>query len=229
MWSSLPPQPPDLDLPLEDDPDDADTTPHTLQLPPPPALKINKNHRKRQQQRRQRQKQQQQSEKTTTSSVKTTPAANDASKSRRGSSAFEFLKNDFNNLLSEIKAGTAASTSSNSDADSLSDPDEIGYKSPLLTQQDQQQQSEQKLHTLPPPEEFGYGHPFLLFVALALLTEEREALLSNTNDASSGYEELAMHFDRKLRRHSPKRVLSKAMRLFADYLRAHASSEAAPS
>nr|CAB3266836.1 TBC1 domain family member 25-like [Phallusia mammillata] len=71
------------------------------------------------------------------------------------------------------------------------------------------------LEPLPPPEEFGCGNPFLLFVCLAVLLEERDYLLAEQKE----YDDFVMHFDRMVRSHCPKKVLSKAMRLFAEYLK----------
>ncbi|KAM3654573.1 uncharacterized protein VK521_016591 [Ammospiza maritima maritima] len=67
---------------------------------------------------------------------------------------------------------------------------------------------------LPPPEELGQGNPFLLFVCLAMLLEQREAVMARGGD----YNEVAMHFDRLVRRHHLPRVLRRAKALFARYL-----------
>ncbi|XP_059728414.1 TBC1 domain family member 25 [Haemorhous mexicanus] len=67
---------------------------------------------------------------------------------------------------------------------------------------------------LPPPEELGQGNPFLLFVCLAMLLEQREAVMARAGD----YNEVAMHFDRLVRRHHLPRVLRRAKALFARYL-----------
>ena len=72
---------------------------------------------------------------------------------------------------------------------------------------------------LPPPEELGCGHPFLLFVCLAVLLQERDRILSDQME----YEVMVMHFDKMVRKHSPKKVLSRAMKLFAEYLRSDSS------
>jgi len=68
---------------------------------------------------------------------------------------------------------------------------------------------------LPPPEELGCGHPFLLFVCLAVLLQERDQIMESKME----YDDMVMHFDKMARKHSPCKVLSKAMRLFAEYLR----------
>ncbi|KAJ8411984.1 hypothetical protein AAFF_G00142510 [Aldrovandia affinis] len=68
--------------------------------------------------------------------------------------------------------------------------------------------------SLPPPQEFGKGNPFMLFLCLSILLEHREHIMKNGCD----YNELAMHFDRLVRRHNLARVLQRAKALFADYL-----------
>lgn len=71
-----------------------------------------------------------------------------------------------------------------------------------------------KLCSLPPPQEFGKGNPFMLFLCLSILLEHRDHIIKNSLD----YNELAMHFDRLVRRHNLGRVLQRAKALFADYL-----------
>lgn len=68
--------------------------------------------------------------------------------------------------------------------------------------------------SLPPPQEFGKGNPFMLFLCLSILLEHRDHIIKNSLD----YNELAMHFDRLVRRHQLSRVLQRAKALFADYL-----------
>jgi len=126
--------------------------------------------------------------------------------------SFEFLRNDFTSLLKDIQP------SESKFEDSLSEEDEDGItyrmKSPLLNPDPKLL----SIQDLPSPQDLGYGHPFLLFVALALLIEERSALLKDDR-ASCGYEELAMHFSKAARSHSPRKILSKAMKYFCEYLK----------
>lgn len=68
--------------------------------------------------------------------------------------------------------------------------------------------------SLPPPQEFGKGNPFMLFLCLSILLEHRDHIIKNSLD----YNEIAMHFDRLVRRHNLSRVLQRAKALFADYL-----------
>ncbi|XP_066471278.1 TBC1 domain family member 25 isoform X1 [Tiliqua scincoides] len=68
--------------------------------------------------------------------------------------------------------------------------------------------------SLPPPQEFGKGNPFVLFLCLAILLEHRDHIIKNNMD----YNELAMHFDRLVRRHHLNKILHRAKTLFANYL-----------
>ncbi|KAM4696842.1 TBC1 domain family member 25 [Rhinophrynus dorsalis] len=70
------------------------------------------------------------------------------------------------------------------------------------------------LISLPPPQEFGRGNPFMLFLCLSILLEHREQIMKQ----NMGYDELAMHFNRLVRKHNLNRVLHRAKALFADYL-----------
>lgn len=74
----------------------------------------------------------------------------------------------------------------------------------------------QKTNTsLPPPHEFGGGNPFLMFLCLALLLQHRNYVMKNNMD----YNEMAMHFDKMVRKHNVVRVLNQARRMYADYLK----------
>ncbi|KAJ8370144.1 hypothetical protein SKAU_G00101720 [Synaphobranchus kaupii] len=70
------------------------------------------------------------------------------------------------------------------------------------------------LPTLPSPQELGQGNPFMLFLCVSLLLEQRAHVMQSGLD----HNELAMHFDRLVRRHSLAQVLHRARALFADYL-----------
>ena len=69
---------------------------------------------------------------------------------------------------------------------------------------------------LPPPQEFGCGNPFLMFASLTLLLQHRDTILGG----SLCYEEIAMHFDRLVRRHNAPRMLHHARQLYTNYLKA---------
>ena len=73
----------------------------------------------------------------------------------------------------------------------------------------------EKLARLPPPQEFGCGNPFLMFLSLTLLLQHRDHIMRNRMD----YNELAMHFDKMVRKHNVQKVLQQAKSLYAIYLR----------
>ncbi|KAJ4436482.1 hypothetical protein ANN_16513 [Periplaneta americana] len=72
---------------------------------------------------------------------------------------------------------------------------------------------------LPPPSEFGGGNPFLMFLCLTVLSQHRDKVMGNSMD----YNEMAMHFDKMIRKHNVTRVLNQARQMFAAYLRQQAS------
>lgn len=72
---------------------------------------------------------------------------------------------------------------------------------------------------LPPPSEFGGGNPFLMFLCLTVLRQHRDIVMSSGMD----YNEMAMHFDKMIRKHNVTRVLNQARQMFATYLRQQAS------
>lgn len=69
--------------------------------------------------------------------------------------------------------------------------------------------------TLAPPQEFGNGNPFLMFLCLTLLLQHRNEIMQ----AHMGYEDVAMYFDKMVRRHNVHRVLHQARELYSEYLR----------
>lgn len=68
---------------------------------------------------------------------------------------------------------------------------------------------------LPPPQEFGMGNPFLMFLCLTLLLQHRDQIVQ----AHMGYEDVAMYFDKMVRRHNVQKVLHQARELYSEYLR----------
>lgn len=68
---------------------------------------------------------------------------------------------------------------------------------------------------LPPPTVFGGGNPFLMFLCLTVLRQHRDFVMRNNMD----YNELAMHFDKMLRKHDVTRVLNQARLMYAAYLK----------
>lgn len=69
--------------------------------------------------------------------------------------------------------------------------------------------------SLPSPTEFGGGNPFLMFLCLTLLLQHRNYVMKNNMD----YNEMAMHFDKMVRKHNVIRVLNQARRMYAEYLK----------
>lgn len=72
---------------------------------------------------------------------------------------------------------------------------------------------------LPPPSEFGGGNPFLMFLCLTLLLQHRNVIIKSNMD----YNEIAMHFDKMVRKHDVTRVLNQARRMYIDYLKTQAT------
>ena len=72
---------------------------------------------------------------------------------------------------------------------------------------------------LPPPQDFGGGNPFMMFMCLAILLDQRNIIMANRMD----YNEMAMLFDRMVRKHNLGKVLHKARSLYADYLQSEAA------
>ncbi|XP_033098711.1 TBC1 domain family member 25-like [Anneissia japonica] len=72
---------------------------------------------------------------------------------------------------------------------------------------------------LPTPKDFGMGNPFMMFLCLTLLLEQREYIMALKMD----YNDMAMLFDRMVRKHDLNRMLCKARDLYIDYLKAEIS------
>lgn len=72
-----------------------------------------------------------------------------------------------------------------------------------------------KLVQLPSPIEFGCGNPFLMFLCLALLLEHRDHVMTNRMD----YNEIAVFFDRMVRKHNAQSAVHQAKSRYALYLR----------
>ncbi|XP_068147907.1 uncharacterized protein [Drosophila tropicalis] len=73
---------------------------------------------------------------------------------------------------------------------------------------------------LPPPSEFGGGNAFLMFLCLTLLLQHRNTIMK----AGMDYNEIAMHFDKMVRKHDVTRVLNQARRMYIDYLKSQSNS-----
>lgn len=76
-------------------------------------------------------------------------------------------------------------------------------------------QVEKQRRYLPPPHEFAGGNPFMMFMCLTLLLQHRDFIMKNNMD----YNELAIHFDKMIRKHNVQRVLHQARAFFMEYLK----------
>ncbi|XP_039764646.1 uncharacterized protein LOC120637084 isoform X1 [Pararge aegeria] len=74
------------------------------------------------------------------------------------------------------------------------------------------------ISSLPPPTVFGGGNPFLMYLCLTVLLQHRDYIMRNRMD----YNELAMHFDKMVRKHNVNRVLNQARQMYALYLKQQA-------
>lgn len=70
---------------------------------------------------------------------------------------------------------------------------------------------------LPPPNDFGGGNPFLMFLCITVLLQHRDHIISKGMD----YNEMAMHFDKMVRKHNVTRVLNQARQMYARYIKQH--------
>lgn len=83
--------------------------------------------------------------------------------------------------------------------------------------------SRHTIDSLPPPTVFGGGNPFLMFLCLTVLLQHRDFIMRNRMD----YNELAMHFDKMVRKHNVTRVLNQARQMYAGYLKLHETTTTA--
>ncbi|XP_063721921.1 TBC1 domain family member 25-like isoform X2 [Symsagittifera roscoffensis] len=77
------------------------------------------------------------------------------------------------------------------------------------------EESTQTKPKLPPPAEFGCGNPFLLFMCVTLIVQQKQKIIGGKMDIT----EVSGNFFRLVRSHDVHKVLSHARMLFADYLR----------
>lgn len=68
--------------------------------------------------------------------------------------------------------------------------------------------------SLPLPADFGSGNPFLIFLCLTLLLQHRDTIMKSSMD----YNEMAMHFDKLVRKHDLAKVLNQARHMYIEYL-----------
>lgn len=68
---------------------------------------------------------------------------------------------------------------------------------------------------LPQPCEFGGGNPFLMFLCITVLLQHRDQIIT----AGMDYNEMAMHFDKMVRKHNVTKVLNQARQMYKDYMK----------
>ncbi|XP_014256585.1 TBC1 domain family member 25 isoform X2 [Cimex lectularius] len=85
----------------------------------------------------------------------------------------------------------------------------------LETSQNEKAEPRQLCGPLPSPREFGDGNPFLMFLCITVLTQHREPIMHQGMD----YNEMAMHFDRMVRKHDVTKVLNQARLMYESYLK----------
>ena len=121
---------------------------------------------------------------------------------------------------SERRSGNSAAVRLSEDA-SDSDVDEVGEQTGLLTSIEfakvspRDDASEDRPPPLPTPPELGCGNPFLMFLCLSALILQRDRVISSCND----YNDIAMHYDKMVRRHRVEDVVHYARQLYATYLK----------
>ncbi|XP_011178718.2 uncharacterized protein LOC105209810 [Zeugodacus cucurbitae] len=93
--------------------------------------------------------------------------------------------------------------------------DEIAFTKPPLAAGERAAIVGSRPPILPPPNEFGGGNPFLMFLCLTLLLQHRQTIMKSGMD----YNEIAMHFDKMVRKHDVTRVLNQARRMYINYLK----------
>lgn len=115
---------------------------------------------------------------------------------------------DVKSAKSKMKLDLSVTKESNA-RDFKSEVDETNEESCLLD-------GKQKLpSSLPPPQEFGCGNPFLMFLCLSLLLQYRDRIMTHKMD----YNDTAMFFDRMVRRHNARSVVAQARVLYCAYVK----------
>lgn len=91
-------------------------------------------------------------------------------------------------------------------------------KNPTVTSVGSDHSVKNSIGSLPSPSVFGGGNPFLMYLCLTVLLQHRDYIMRNRMD----YNELAMHFDKMVRKHNVNRVLNQARQMYALYLKQQA-------
>lgn len=150
-------------------------------------------------------------------------ASNDSGQ-LEGSEPSDYLLDESRHVFTEASSladtvfteDAADKDSSLSDFEVVSSCEEAGLLSTIPSAVEKASSSSQtvKRPSLPPPDELGCGNPFLIFLCVAVLMQHRDSIMAKSLDAN----EIAMHFDRLVRKHNVERVLSQARTLYYRYL-----------
>ncbi|CAG9862678.1 unnamed protein product [Phyllotreta striolata] len=92
---------------------------------------------------------------------------------------------------------------------------------PTMTNSCEEVTESAKSSLLPPPNEFGGGNPFLMFLCITLLMQHRDHIITKAMD----YNEMAMHFDKMVRKHNVTKVLHQARQMYARYMKQHTMAQ----
>ncbi|ESN95106.1 hypothetical protein HELRODRAFT_87093 [Helobdella robusta] len=111
-----------------------------------------------------------------------------------------------------ITATTATTTSAATTASSSSNSNNNGHLNNNISNNNK---SPQSLSPLPPPDEIGHGNSFLMFLCLSLLLTHRDHIMSAMLD----FNDTAIFYDRKVRKHNAVNVIVHAKSLYSAYLK----------
>lgn len=67
----------------------------------------------------------------------------------------------------------------------------------------------------PPPDEFGFGNPFLMFAAYTMILQHRDHIIKNKLD----FDSIVMLFDRKVRKNDVHKILYRTKEVYDEYIR----------
>ncbi|XP_035229801.1 TBC1 domain family member 25-like [Stegodyphus dumicola] len=121
---------------------------------------------------------------------------------------------------SDIDSKEASTLADDDDYDSEEDEFEDYSDDEFIDSMDGRQFEEvesyfdRKKEMLPPPHILGDGNPFLLFLCITMIMQHKTEILNRKLD----FNELAIYFDKLVRKHRLCKVLRKAQKLFKDYL-----------
>ena len=124
---------------------------------------------------------------------------------------------DFHKLTNSGTVSQSSSNNSLSKSSSFEDPfdhDNISYSNQQQQQNNNTTTTSIVCDRLPEPTEFGDGNPFLMFICLSCLLQHRNQIMNGRFD----YQEVAMFFDKMVRKHDVVKTLNLARKLFAEYL-----------